>query len=194
MKRLLMLLGIVLWWSPGLTAEPKRDLRGFYPGMPKAEFDEQSKAANCGLTDCKLEGGSLHFIFTKSITPPVLKEVGFNFESGTAPEEMIALTSKQYNVAPLKSDQKADIAYAKGHSEYVALFGKYMDVVGGRIARWNLGNGLHLQLDISGPGSVNKYALFLTGQKMVDADKQAEQRAKDAERAKLRAVNPAPKF
>jgi hypothetical protein len=69
-----------------------------------------------------------------------------------------------------------------------------MTVVGGRIAAWSLGNGLRLQLDLSEPGSVYKYTLFLTGQKVVDADKQAEQRAKDADRAKLREVNPAPKF
>jgi len=175
-------------------AEAKKDLRGFYPGMPSTAFDEQFKVANCGLTDCNVEGGSLRFIFTKNVTPPVLKEVSFKFESGTPPEEMIALTSTQFNVPPQKSDQKADIAYAKGHVEYVALFGKYTLVVGGRIAGWSLGNGLRLQLDLSGPGSVYKYTLFLTSQKVIDADKQAEQRVKDADRAKLRAVNPAPKF
>jgi hypothetical protein len=91
-------------------AEAKKDLRGFYPGMPKAAFDEQFEVANCGLTDCKVEGGALRFIFTKNITPSVLKQLSFTFESGAPPEEMIALTSTQFNVPPQKSDQKADIA------------------------------------------------------------------------------------
>jgi len=41
---------------------------------------------------------------------------------------------------------------------------------------------------------VNKYSLSLTSNKLLDADKQAEQRAKDAEREKSGAINPAPKF
>src|SRR5438132_6632073 len=95
-------------------ADTKKDLRGFYPGMSKADFDQQFKKAGCGGSACKVDDGSLGFVFTKNLNPPALKEVIFKFKSGTPPQEMIAQISKQFNARPVKSDQKKDFIRAMG--------------------------------------------------------------------------------
>jgi hypothetical protein len=177
-------------------AQPKQDIRGFSPGMSQAAFDEQLKKSNCGHSRCDLGDGILKFIFSKTGKPPLLKEVQFEVKSGADPEEMIALTSKQFGVHTIKADNKKDIAYAKSlRTTYVPLFNKYMLVSGGTIANWNLTNGLILRLDMSATGKdLNQYSFYLYSQRIIDDEKKTAREAREEEKRKAKSVNPAPKL
>jgi len=191
---------LVLSLSVASNAAAKRELRGFFPGMSKEEVTEKGKAAGCSYAPsagCKVDDGELNFNFTKTLSPPLVREVVFRFKSGTQPAEMISQISSQFGVRPVKSNQQQDIIRAMGCKICYAIdrSGK----VGGVLARWQLGNGLSLQLDLrdyTGVGRIEiaDYALFLTSQKVEAADKQAEQQARDVDAAKFRKVNPVPKF
>ncbi len=184
--------------SPVL-AEPKRDIRGFFPGMPRAEFESQFKASNCQISSCKDDQGTLSFVFSEIEGKP-LKEIAFVFRSGTAMDAMIALVAKQYSVPlPPESKIKANVQSAiRGHPVYSpGWFGTPQGIVlvpGGLLAKWQISKDLHLQLDVSNAAPPFEYKLFLTSDTLVDAEKRARADKKNAEEAARRAVNPAPKF
>lgn len=198
---------LALLATSSALAEPKHDIRGFYPGMPKQEFDEQFEASKCKKNEyfgeendyCKDDQGTVSFVFSKLEGKP-LKEIVFAFQSGTAVDAMVAMVAQRYSVpAPTESKTKANIrSVIRGSPVYSpGWFGTPRGLVmvpGGMLAKWQLSKELERQLDVSNAQPPFEYKLFLTSAAVIAAEKDAAADKKRAEEAAKRAVNPAPKF
>ncbi|MCX7309938.1 MAG: hypothetical protein NTZ72_19155, partial [Afipia sp.] len=114
--------------SDGL--QPKTDVKGLRPGGTIARMKEDLVAIGCELYKCKVGEGELVVVASKKLQEAQVLEVGYRFESGTQPAQMIDYVSREYNKQPVPSNRKADIVYATGHVMDVAFFGRRL-VYGG---------------------------------------------------------------
>jgi hypothetical protein len=71
------------------SAEVKKDILGFFPGMSEAQFTTRKE--KCLQTDC----GGISSELTKKLNPNLVKEITFKFSSGT-PAEMIVMITEQF--------------------------------------------------------------------------------------------------
>jgi hypothetical protein len=185
---------------------PKKDLRGFFPGMSEAEFREKFETAPCSWAKneekCKIEDGALAFGFTDKLQNRFLKLIELKFQSGVAPMKMISKVSEQFGANPIKSDWRREIAHAT-EARYECLPNMFSSgchdvvVVGGLIGAWELGDGLTLRLTLNSPAAgsrPNEYILGLTDTRIAKIEELAERRAREAENAQAKGVNPKPKF
>jgi hypothetical protein len=183
MKTLIAIL-IWLFLMPTIVmAQTKRDINGFFPGMPKVEFEKKFRDAGCSANPCTLSDGKILFIFTEFLNPPVLREVQFIFQSKRAPLDMISSISKQFGTRAATFPER----------NTVSVLSATANPYGGTIATWDLTNGVSLRLFVKG-FSGDQYWLILSDRKIESADNQAKQRADRDQKAKERAANPAPKF
>jgi hypothetical protein len=173
-------------------SQPKQDIRGFRPEVTVDSFKDSIKPLKCSAQQCALEGGTLEFIESPKLVPPMIKFVGFRFESSEEPARMVEEVSKQYGARPV-NDVQHDIARALGRMEYVPFVGNTM-VVGGTIGQWNLSKTLHLHLELSQPGKINKYRLGLVSSKVTELERAAVAKERALEKEKNRLAKPPPKF
>jgi hypothetical protein len=167
------------------AAETKKDIRGFYPGMTKVQFERKVKDV-CSATPCTTsDGGTLNFVFTEYLNPPILKQVEFIFVSNTMPADLISSISTQFKA-------RAATYPAKG-TEGILVATSRADGLGAVIAKWDLGKGLLLDLEIKGHEGKN-FRMSLLDRKIETADTQAKRNADEERAAKFRAANPPPKF
>lgn len=192
-------LAVALLVTSSAVAGPKHDIHGFYPDMPKKEFDKQFEKHRCEINYCKDDQGIVSFVFSQLEGKP-LKQVVFAFRSGTPMGTMVAMVANQYSVrAPSESKTKANVGSAiKGHPVYSpGWFGMPRGLVmvpGGMLAKWQLSKELELQLDVSNAEPPFEYKLFLTSDAVIAAEQRAAVDKKRADEAAKRAINPAPKF
>src|SRR5713101_1626891 len=183
MKTLVAIL-IWLFLMPAIAiAQTKQEIRGFFPGMPKVEFEKKFKDAGCSANSCTLPDGKILFIFTEHLNPPALREVQFIFESKRAPLDMISSVSKQFGARAATFPER----------NTVSVLSATANPYGGTIADLDLANGVSLRLFVKG-FSGDHYWLVLSDRKIESADNQAKRRADQDQKAKQRAANPAPKF
>jgi hypothetical protein len=185
----------------------KKDIRGFFLGMPQAEVEKQLRAIGCQTKSfvsfsCDLKDGRLDVKLTKGVVDgvetEVVTELSFDFESSAGPEQVIAEVATDFHVAPPRIDISRElIAEAKVPREMsVPIFGKFV-VWGGDIASWLLEDNLSLVLSVGRwaenrpnyKANADEYHLTIKSHKELDAVKQA----KDAEQRK-RELKATPKF
>jgi hypothetical protein len=185
----------------------KKDIRGFFLGMPQAEVEKQLRAIGCQTKSfvsfsCDLKDGRLDVKLTKGVVDgvetEVVTELSFDFESSAGPEQVIAEVATDFHVAPPRIDISRElIAEAKVPREMsVPIFGKFV-VWGGDIASWLLEDNLSLVLSVGRwaenrpnyKANADEYHLTIKSHKELDAVKQA----KDAEQRK-RELKAPPKF
>jgi hypothetical protein len=186
-------------------AQKKRDIRGFCPGMSILDVNAQLLAQGCALDKdggfrpprCKVEEGELGFLFSEHLSPPVLFQVTYRFESGIHGEKMVERISKEFGARPLSSSAeiKDAIFHAAIPRKVPGVFWGTYDVTGGRVTDWDLGQGFRLMLDLDAgllaQATTVSYELTLSNEKVRGADHAASAAKREAQRAK---INPNPKF
>jgi hypothetical protein len=178
------------------SAQTKKDILGFYPGMTKSEFDKQLVEMSKGdctpfwnSGSCSLKSGKLIFSFTKE---NLLQDVIYKFVSGTEPEEIVNQITSEYKAKLRPGDVKQAIGKAR-IGQWVAMGSRTVLLRSARIAEWELSSKdiLFLELEtVSG----NEFRLFLMKPKFIEAHKAELQKAKDDKERERRSVNPKPKF
>ncbi len=174
--------------AAGLTeAQTKRDIRGFYPGMTRAQLEQRAKElrgkegwwsilfafppCHGGLYtySCTMDGDKIDLTFTNDGS--LVEKVVLRFKSGTEPADS-AMISKQYGLQPQESSGL----------NVLGLTRVLNSIVTSSLASWALSDDLILELK-----GINDYELSLRSQKLLHLDLEQYE-------AERRNVNPAPKF
>jgi hypothetical protein len=187
---------------------PKHDIRGFWPGMEEKEFKAKADAAlRCereqdATIDCKGSDGEYRFLFTREITPRLIKEVRLYFKSGAEAHEMAELLSQQFGAQPSERDETLDwpnrttkqpnrtTKQPEDKRVSLAVNGMF-SAFGMRltVAKWKL-PGWYV-LELSGAES---YLLTLVSMAVIDREARARQERVDREENARRLLNAKPKF
>lgn len=170
--------------SAATPVGPKRDLRGFWPGMTAGEAAEAItyNSLRCqeksDYTACASVDGEIDLTYARELRPSVIQQVDLYMESGLDANAMVARISEQYGVGPRKT--------TPGHKDDSNV--PLLSAIGLRllVSTWDLLEGLILQLSGAQSYRLQLYSPFIAQQNDI-----ALRARLDAERARL---NPAPKF
>jgi hypothetical protein len=187
----------VTFASAAAGQQTKTDIRGLSPGMTE---EQAKKVLPCTVSpvhfnECKFSEGTFRADFTRNLNPNLLAGIDYGFVSGTAPNEMIELVSREFNATPTNQRPSDQIVAALKSWRQIGRVNMRM------VATWQLNDETFLALLFADPrnpayssGPPFDYSLKLVSQKVLADEQAAAQAAKDAAAAKARGVNPAPKF
>jgi hypothetical protein len=176
------------------NASPKQDIRGFTPGMSRAEIESAAQKSNCifeGKYRCHTqepEPDRISILFQFTSHTSVVHMVDATFKSGSTPTELIAVISTQYSRQP-DSVLRPNIT----ESEMYRIAEAYAALLNGdllQLAKWKLSDLVTLELGKSLRGDF-PYKLQLYSKRLDEIDKEIDRQEEEQRR---RSLNPAPKF